>query len=63
MVIMVLIIAVVMAVAAVMTPGKGSGENLKKSSLWREGRFFLRFLMRDGACVGVIGIPINILPA
>ena len=61
----VMVVAVVVAVvmAAVMAPGKGSGENLKKSSLRREERLFSGFLMRDGARIEVVGIPIDILPA
>ena len=39
------IMAVIMAAAVVMAPGKGSGENFKKSSLRREGGFLLRFPM------------------
>ena len=57
------VMAVVMAVAVVMAPGKGFGENFKKSSPRREGGFPLGLLMREGVQVGVIGIPFNTLPA
>ena len=47
------VVAVVMAVgvaaAVVITPGKGSGENLKKSSPRRKEGFPLGFSMRKGA--------------
>ena len=61
------IIAVVMAVgvtvAIVMAPGKGFGENPEKSFLWRKGGFLLGFLIRKEVQVGVIGVPLDILPA
>ena len=60
------VMAVVMAVvitAVVMAPGKGSGKNPKKSSLRRKGGLPLGFLMREGARVGVIGAPLDTLPA
>ena len=60
------VMAVVMAVVAaavVMAPGKGFEENPEKSFLRREGGFPLRFLIRKGIQVGVIGVPLNTLPA
>ena len=62
-VVIAVVIAVVVAVAVVMAPGKGFGKNPEKSSLRRKGRFPSGFLIRDRARIGVIGIPINILPA
>ena len=55
-------VAVVIAAAVIMAPGKGSGENLKKSSPRRKERFSSGFPVRNGARVGVTGVPINILP-
>ena len=59
----VIVMAVIMAAAVVIAPGKGSGKNPKKSSPRKKGRFTLGFLMQNGVCIGVIGIPINISPA
>ena len=59
-----IVMAVVVAGAAVvMAPGKGSGKNLKKASLQKRRRFPLGLLTQKGARVGVISIPINVLPA
>ena len=61
------VIAVIMAmgVAAVMviTPGKGSKENPKKSSPRRKGGFPLGLPMQKRARVGVIRAPLDISPA
>ena len=59
------VVAVVVAVvvaAVVMAPGKGSGKNPEKSSPRRKGGFPLGFLTRKGVRVGVIGVPLDILP-
>ena len=57
------VVAVIMAVAAVMAPGKGFKKNPKKSSPRRKGRLHLELLIRNKMRVGVISIPINISPA
>ena len=57
------VIMAVVAAAVVMVPGKGSGKNLKKSSLRKEKGVSSGFLIQKGARVGVIKIPLNILPA
>ena len=62
-VVVIIVVAVVIAAAAAMAPGKGSGKNPKKSSLRKKGKLPLGLLTRDGACVGVIGTPINVSPA
>ena len=59
----VVIIAVGVAAAVVMAPGKGSGKNPKKSSPRREGGFPLGLLMRKRAQIRVIGAPLDALPA
>ena len=41
-------VAVGVAAAVVMTPGKGSGKNPKKSSLRKKGGFPLGLLIRKG---------------
>ena len=56
------VMAVVIAAAAVIAPGKGSGKNPKKSSPWKKGKLPLGLLMQNGTCVGVVSIPIDILP-
>ena len=61
--VMVMVMAVGMAVAVVMALRKGSGKNPKKSFLRRKGGFPSGFLMRKGARVGVIKVPLNVLPA
>ena len=61
--VMVVVVAVGIAVVVVMAPGKGFGKNPEKSSLRRKGGFPLGFLTRKGVQVGVIGVPVNILPA
>ena len=61
--IMVVIMAMVMAAAVVMAPGKGSGKNPEKSSPRREGGFPSGLLMQKGVRVGVIGVPLDVLPA
>ena len=57
------VMAVIMAAAVVITPGKGSGKNLKKSSPRRKREFPSGLLIQKGAQVGVINAPLNILPA
>ena len=56
-------VVAVVAAAVVMAPGKGSGENPKKSSLWRKGGFLLGLPIQKGVQMGVISAPFNILPA
>ena len=56
-------VVVIITVAAVMTPGKGSEENPEKSVPRREKRFPLGLLARNKARVEVIGAPINVSPA
>ena len=60
--VMAVAVAVVTA-AVVMAPGKGSGENPKKSFLRRERGIPLGLPMQKGVRIGVIGIPFNALPA
>ena len=55
-------VAVIKA-ARVITPGKGSGENPEKSSLWKKGELPSGLLTQKGAQIKVIGAPINTLPA
>ena len=62
-IVMAVIMAVIIAAAVVMAPGKGSGKNPEKCSPRRKGKFPSGFLIQDGVRVGVISIPINILPA
>ena len=57
------VMAVVMAAAVVMAPGKGSGENPEKSFPRREGGVPSGFPIGEGARVGVIGVPLDALPA
>ena len=57
------VVMAVVAVAVVMAPGKGSGENPEKSSSRREGGIPLGLPMQKGVRVGVIGTPFNALPA
>ena len=59
--VVVIVIRVAVAVVVIIDPGKGSGENLEKFFVRREGRFPLGFLIRDKVCVGVTGTLINIL--
>ena len=61
--VIVVIMAVGMAVAVVIAPGKGFRKNPKKSSPRKEGGFSLGLLMREGAQMGVIKVPFNISPA
>ena len=58
----VVVIVAVVAAAVVMAPGKGSGENPKKSSPRREKGVPSGLPMRKGAQVGVISAPFNALP-
>ena len=58
-----MVIAVIIAAAAIMAPGKGSEKNLKKSSPRKKGKSPLGFLIQNKARIGVIGTPINISPA
>ena len=60
---MVVVMAVGVAAAVVMAPGKGSGKNLKKSSPRKKGELPSGLLIRKGAQVGVIGAPFDISPA
>ena len=58
MAVIVMVAVIIMAVAVagvavakaaiIVAPGKGSGKNLKKSSPWKKGGFFLGFLIRKG---------------
>ena len=60
------VMAVVMAVVAavmVITPGKGSGKNPKKSSPQRKKGIPLRLPIQKGARIGVINAPLDALPA
>ena len=63
-VVVVIVVAVVVAVimAAVIAPGKGSGKNPENFSLRRKRRSPSGFLLQNGARMGLIGIPIDILP-
>ena len=61
--VMAVIIAVIMAAAMVMAPGKGSGENPEKSSLRKKGGFPSGLLIQKEARVRVIGVPFDISPA
>ena len=60
--VMAVIVAVVVAAVA-MAPGKGFGENPEKDSPRRERGVPLGLPMRKGAQVGVIGVPLDALPA
>ena len=60
---MVMAMAVSIAAAVVMAPGKGSGKNPEKSSPRRKGGFPSGLLIQKKARVGVIGIPLDISPA
>ena len=62
-VIMAVVMAVGVAAAVVMAPGKGSGENPEKSSLRRKRGLPLGLLTQKGVQMGVIKIPLDILPA
>ena len=57
------VMAVGMAAAVIMTPGKGSGKNPKKSSPRRKRGFPSGLLTREGAQMGVISAPLNVSPA
>ena len=46
--VMAVAVAVIMVAAVVVAPRKGSGENLKKSFLWKKGGFLSGFLMQKG---------------
>ena len=60
----VIIMAVAVAGAAVvMAPGKGSGKNPKKSSLWKKGGFPSGLLTQKEVQMGVISAPIDASPA
>ena len=60
----VIIIAVAVARAAmVITPGKGSGKNPKKSSLRKKGGFPSGLLTQKRAQMGVISAPFDTSPA
>ena len=61
--VMVMVMAVGIVAVVVITPGKGSGKNPKKSSPRRKGGFPLRLLTQKGVQIGVIGVPLDILPA
>ena len=56
-------VAVGVAAAVIMAPGKSSGKNPKKSSLRRKGGLPLKLLTQEKVQVGVIKIPFNISPA
>ena len=60
--VMVIVVAVARAVV-VMAPGKGFRKNPEKFSPRKKGGLPSGFLMREGAWVGVIGVPINTSPA
>ena len=53
----------VVAAAVVIAPGKGSGKNPKKSSPRRKGGVPSGLPTRKGVRVGVIGVPLDALPA
>ena len=53
----------VVAAAVVMAPGKGSGKNPEKFSLWREKGIPSGFPMQKGARMGVISAPLDTSPA
>ena len=57
------VIITVVATAVVITPGKGSGKNPEKSSPRRKRGIPLGLLTQKGAQMGVIGAPLNALPA
>ena len=60
------VMAVVMAVVAaavVITPGKGSGKNPEKSSPRRKKGVPSGLPTQEGVRVGVIGAPLDTLPA
>ena len=59
----VMAVAVAMVAAAMaVAPGKGSGENLKKSSPQRERGIPSGFPTQEGVQVGVISVPLNTSP-
>ena len=59
---MVMAMAVGITAAVVMAPGKGSGKNLKKSSLRKKRGFPSGFPMQKRVQIKVIGAPLNISP-
>ena len=61
--VMAVIMAMGVAAVVVMASEKGSGKNPEKSSLRRKGGLPSGLLMRKGARVGVIRVPLNISPA
>ena len=57
------VITMGVAAAVVITPGKGSGKNPKKSSPRRKRGLPLGLLIQKGVQVGVINAPLDTLPA
>ena len=57
------VMAVGMAAAVIITPGKGSGKNPEKSSPRRKRGFPSGFLTQKEVQVGVIRVPFDISPA
>ena len=57
------VVITIMAVVMVMAPGKGSGKNPEKSSPRKKRGIPLRLPIQKGVQVGVIGIPLDTLPA